>query len=67
MGTSLEWRCFQCKKLLGVYRDGLLYLRFSRHNEIVVKPWVTSKCRGCKTLNHFELPRAARAEDIVTQ
>lgn len=51
-GTSSDWRCSCCGKLLGVRRDGLMHLRFQRGHEYLVSYPATATCRDCGVLNH---------------
>jgi hypothetical protein len=51
-----EWRCTQCRKLLGVRRDGRMHLRFARGHEYFVGFPVVATCRGCGTLNQATVP-----------
>ena len=53
---SPEWRCTRCDKLLGVYRDGRMHLRFARGHEYLVGFPVQATCRGCGTLNQAQSP-----------
>lgn len=51
-----EWRCSSCGKLLGVFRDGGMHLRFARSHEYVVTLPVIATCRGCGALNQSQTP-----------
>lgn len=51
-----EWRCTSCAKLLGMYRDGRMHLRFARGHEYFAGFPVVATCRGCGTLNHASSP-----------
>lgn len=51
ISTNPDWRCTRCDKLLGVYRDGRMHLRFARAHEFLVGFPVVATCRGCGTLN----------------
>ena len=53
-----QWRCSQCKKLLGIVRDGRLHLKFARGPEYMVGFPATGACRNCKTLNELRAPSA---------
>lgn len=55
-GSSIEWRCTCCDKLLGVRRDGRMHLRFARGHEYFVGFPVVATCRGCGTLNQASAP-----------
>ncbi|MEM5472928.1 hypothetical protein WNZ14_14435 [Hoeflea sp. AS60] len=54
--SDAEWRCTRCDKLLGVYRDGRMHLRFARGHEYFVGFPVQANCRGCGTLNQASGP-----------
>lgn len=54
--TPIEWRCTRCGKLLGLYRDGRLHLRFARGHEYFVGFPAVASCRGCGTLNRTTAP-----------
>lgn len=55
-----QWRCSQCKKLLGIIRDGRLHLKFARGPDYLVGFPATGACRNCKTLNELrEAPAIA--------
>ena len=56
-----DWRCTQCRKLLGVIQDGGLHLRFSQGHEYFVTLPATAICRGCGTLNQKLAPVIANA------
>ena len=45
-----EWRCVECRKLLGVRHGALLHIRLQRHNYLVSLP-VEATCHGCDTPN----------------
>ena len=51
-----NWRCTCCNKLLGVFRDGRVHLRFSRGHEYLVSLPAQATCRGCGTLNEAPAP-----------
>ncbi len=51
-----DWRCTRCDKLLGVFRDGGMHLRFARGHEYFVGFPVVATCRGCGTLNQTTAP-----------
>lgn len=51
-----NWRCTSCEKLLGIYTDGSMHLRFARGQEYLVSFPITAKCRGCGTLNQAKTP-----------
>jgi hypothetical protein len=54
-----EWRCFKCKKLLGVITGPRLHVQSVRGDHYLVGYPVTTVCRGCRALN--ELPKAPSA------
>lgn len=54
--TNSDWRCKRCDKLLGVYRDSRMHLRFARAHEYLVGFPVVATCRGCGTLNEAAAP-----------
>lgn len=54
--ASSDWRCTECRKLLGVGRDGRMHLRFARGHEYLVGFPVTATCRSCSTLNQAVAP-----------
>ena len=45
-----EWRCLECKKLLGIRRGARLQIRVHGHDYAVNLP-VDATCRGCRTFN----------------
>ena len=45
-----EWRCLECRKLLGVRHGPRLHIRFQGHNYLVNLP-VEASCRGCGAVN----------------
>lgn len=49
--SDAQWRCTSCDKLLGVFRDARMHLRFARGHEYFVGFPVVATCRGCGTLN----------------
>ena len=51
-----EWRCDDCGKLLGILRDGRLYIRFSRGPQYLVGFPATSSCPGCGAMNEHRGP-----------
>lgn len=53
---NAEWRCTRFDKLLGVFRDGRMHLRFSREHEYLVGYPIQATCRGCGTLNQAAAP-----------
>jgi phage FluMu protein Com len=59
MKEENEWRCSRCNKLLGVYQDGRMHLRFARGHEYLAGLPVTATCRGCRTLNEISVSCAA--------
>jgi len=56
-----EWRCSNCKKLLGMIRGERLHIKFARGHEYLVGFPATSVCRTCRTLN--ELLNRGHAQD----
>jgi hypothetical protein len=58
---NADWRCTQCRKLLGVIEGGGLHLRFSQGHEYFVSLPATANCRGCRTLNRKCAPVLAEA------
>jgi hypothetical protein len=53
-----EWRCYQCGRLLGVFRGDRIHIRTSRSSEYLVGLPVTATCQGCGALNeHISTPR----------
>ena len=50
-GIPRQWRCTNCNKLLGIYRDGQMHIRTSRGLEYMTGFPVMSAC-SCGTLNH---------------
>jgi rubredoxin len=56
-----QWRCTQCRMLLGVIKDGGLHLRFSRGHEYFASLPAKAICRGCGTLNRKAAPVFAEA------
>lgn len=56
VGSSADWRCTGCGKLLGIRRDGLMHLSFARGHEYLVSYPATATCRGCGTLNQATAP-----------
>lgn len=55
-GSSIEWRCTCCAKLLGIRRGGRMHLRFARGHEYLVSLPATATCRGCGALNRAIAP-----------
>ena len=49
-GLPNEWRCLECKKLLGIRRGTRLQIRVHGHDYAVNLP-VDATCRGCGTFN----------------
>jgi hypothetical protein len=45
-----EWRCLDCRKLLGVRHGLRLHIRLQRHNYLVSLP-VEVVCHGCGAKN----------------
>lgn len=48
--SGAEWRCLDCKKLLGVRRGAKLHVRVQGHDYFATLP-VEATCRGCGTFN----------------
>lgn len=56
-----EWRCIQCRKLLGVCHGARLHLRFARSHEVMSTLPAIATCRGCGTLNEALAPSPGRS------
>ena len=52
--TSDDWRCHNCRKLLGRLKNGVMHLRFERGHEYIVSLPAVATCRGCNSLNKFD-------------
>lgn len=57
LSSISDWRCTRCNKLLGIYRDRRMHLRFARGHEYLVGFPAQAICRGCSTLNEATAPR----------
>jgi hypothetical protein len=55
MGVDREWRCSVCESVLGVERNGRLYVRV-RRAQYVVRGEVLAVCRDCAALNETTIP-----------
>jgi len=61
MKTQQEWRCSRCGKLLGVFIDNRIHIKFVRSHEYLVGLPATGTCRACGTLNQSPDPKQTAA------
>lgn len=64
---EVEWRCARCGKLLGVFEDERLHIRFSRGHEYLVGFPITTVCRNCHTLNEVLEPDNKEDRQQITE
>lgn len=48
---TTDWRCTQCRKLLGRCHDGRVLIQFARGHRYAGSVPMTAVCRCCGTLN----------------
>ena len=59
-----DWRCRNCRTLLGVERSGRLHLKY-KNAQFVVEGTVTAVCRRCAELNETQSSRQQDARSIA--
>jgi hypothetical protein len=55
LGMMNEWRCTECKKLLGKIEAGRLHIEFARGHKYIVDLPAVALCRGCNCLNEWNM------------
>jgi len=48
-----EWRCQECKTLLGIWRRGKMHLQYKKA-QYLVRGKVLAVCRACSTINEAD-------------